>query len=146
MKRRLLLISGFGLALIVGVFIASPPAAPPAEERNKQQCLLNLRIIEGAKEQWAVENHSTVGAKPTPNDLAKYINGGLLLSCPQGAVYEVRLIGQSPACPVHTNLLPASDISTQPAPLGTNSPELRKRLLDPIVKVGGNGPGTRVPG
>ena len=108
--KRLLVICAAGLALMTGIFIASPPASLTIEERNRQQCLLNLRIIEEAKERWCLENHYTIGAKPAINDLAKYVSAGVFPRCPEDAAYVIGLIGQNPACPVHPNLLPAYNL------------------------------------
>jgi hypothetical protein len=38
----------------------------------------NLRILEGAKEQWALEHHATNGTLLTADDLAPYLRNGEL--------------------------------------------------------------------
>jgi len=52
----------------------------------------NLWIIEGAKEQWAVENKKGPGARATEEDLAPFIRGGKVLPV-VGETYSINPIG-----------------------------------------------------
>jgi len=36
----------------------------------------NLRMIDAAKEQWALENRKNLGAIPTETELSQYLRGG----------------------------------------------------------------------
>lgn len=62
-------------------------------------CVANLKQIDGAKEQWALEMGKTTNDLPTWNDLIgtdKFIKN--TLSCPAEGKYSLNPIGQYPAC------------------------------------------------
>lgn len=63
-------------------------------------CINNLRQIDGAKQQWALEKHKTPGAVPTPADLAPFLPGGAMPVCPAGGVYSINAVGALPTCSV----------------------------------------------
>ena len=63
-------------------------------------CINNLRQIDGAKQQWALERHKTAGAVPTPADLAPYFPGGTLPACPAGGIYSINAVNVAPTCSV----------------------------------------------
>jgi hypothetical protein len=50
---------------------------------------VNLRILEGAKEQWAWETHQTNGTPVTAADLAPYVKEGQLPKPVAGEVYTI---------------------------------------------------------
>jgi prepilin-type N-terminal cleavage/methylation domain-containing protein len=61
-------------------------------------CVNNLRQIDGAKEQWALETKAAVSATPSSTDLAVYVKGGLPV-CPVGSVaYTINDLNTRPAC------------------------------------------------
>jgi hypothetical protein len=69
----------------------------------KSSCINHLRQIDGAKEQWALENHKKPKDIVTTNDIAAYIKGGMP-KCPQGGIYIIGRVGTTPHCtfPGHT--------------------------------------------
>lgn len=70
----------------------------PAEvERN--QCINNLRQIDAAKQQWALENSKTTTAVPTVADLLPYFPNGFP-SCPSGGRYTINAVGDYPTCSI----------------------------------------------
>jgi len=65
-------------------------------------CINNLRLMEGAKEQWALENRITNGT-PTLEELRPYMGrgiGGTIPVCPEGGTYSPGRIGESPKCSI----------------------------------------------
>lgn len=70
-------------------------------------CIWNLRMLEGAKEQWALEHHRAAGEPVVESEVVAYIKGGVLRGCPQGGKYTFGKVGEHPTCsyPTHTNLL-----------------------------------------
>src|ERR1043166_4022878 len=50
-------------------------------------CINNLRMIEGAKEQWALENRKAVGTAVSAQDLQPYLRNNGQIVCPLGGVY-----------------------------------------------------------
>jgi hypothetical protein len=73
--------------------------------RNNAQekiCENNRRIIESAKEQWAMENGKTDGTPVTEADITEYIRGGFTaLICPLGGTYTINPIGTDCECSIH---------------------------------------------
>jgi hypothetical protein len=70
--------------------------------RSEQACLNNLRQIEGAKAQWALENHKTNGVVAEA-DIQPYIGRGLsgiLPKCPAGGSYVIGSLGEDPKCTI----------------------------------------------
>jgi len=69
-------------------------------------CLNNLRIIEGAKDQWALENKKGVGDAMSAQDILPYLKNNALPTCPQGGVYTPNAVGALPTCSVPGHVLP----------------------------------------
>ncbi len=67
-------------------------------------CINNLRVIDGAKEQWALEKQKPRGALLTAVDLSPYLKSNTLPVCPAGGAYSLNPIGYPPTCsvPGHT--------------------------------------------
>ena len=62
-------------------------------------CINNLRIIDAAKEQWALENKKTSIDVPTASDLRPYLGRSRdLPRCPLGGEYIFGKIGEPPKC------------------------------------------------
>ncbi len=69
-------------------------------------CLNNLRQIDGAKQQWALENRKPPGALCAAQDLAPFLKGNALPVCPAGGVYTLNPVGLEPLCSVPGHVLP----------------------------------------
>lgn len=67
-------------------------------QAQKNACINNLRQIDGAKQQWALENKKAVGALVSANDVSPYIKGDALPACPSGGTYTLNLVGINPTC------------------------------------------------
>jgi prepilin-type N-terminal cleavage/methylation domain-containing protein len=92
---------------IIGILIAiAVPGFVKARTQSRNRaCQENLTKIDGAKEQWALENNKAVGTDVAMTDLYLDDGSGYLKSqpfCPaaDGADYEVNAVGTDPACPV----------------------------------------------
>jgi type II secretory pathway pseudopilin PulG len=74
-------------------------------------CINNLRQIDAAANQFALEHGKTNGeAISFPNDLTPYIKlnrAGKIPSCPSGGIYSIKKIGETPACSLGTTVTPA---------------------------------------
>ena len=67
-------------------------------------CVNNLRLIDAAKEQWAMENNGDTGDTPDP---LPYLRGNVLPTEPQGGAYNVAVVGTPPTCSIGgTHALP----------------------------------------
>lgn len=90
---------------IIGLLaaIAIPNFVRARTQSQKNACINNLRQIDGAKQQWALENNQTTSVTPTSANLKSYLGrgaGGSFPTCPTGAAaYTVGSIGTSPTCP-----------------------------------------------
>ena len=69
-------------------------------------CINNLRQIDGAIQQWALENRQPATAPVTPNDLLRYLRGTMPV-CPAGGFYTVINGSTLPTCSVPGHALPA---------------------------------------
>ncbi len=56
---------------------------PPTPEQQLNACLNNLRQIDAAKQQWALENRKTAETIPGAQDIAAYLKDGVP-KCPAG--------------------------------------------------------------
>jgi hypothetical protein len=72
--------------------------AQSPDQAQANACMNQLRVIQGAKEQWALENKKPFGALPKPTDLAPYLKDNALPTCPAGGFYTLNPIGAEPAC------------------------------------------------
>ncbi|MBU6411737.1 MAG: DUF3352 domain-containing protein, partial [Verrucomicrobia bacterium] len=87
--------------------IAVPNFVKAREAAQRNACINNLRMIDGAKNEWALENRKTTGAVPTREDLLPYLSGRRWPVCPSGGTYTMNPIGQPPACSVPGHKLPS---------------------------------------
>jgi hypothetical protein len=60
-------------------------------------CINQLRQIEGAKQQWALENGQPATATPTEEQIAPYLKDGIP-PCPGGGDYSLNSVGEVPTC------------------------------------------------
>ena len=84
-------------------FVGSGRGGPVAKANA---CKNNLRQIDAAAYQFALENHLTNGdAINFPNDLTPYIklnSRGKIPSCPSGGTYTLKNVGDNPTCSLST--------------------------------------------
>src|ERR1051325_4857147 len=86
---------------IIGLLaaIAIPNFVKARGTAQKNACINNLRQIDGAKEQWALENKKS-SLTPTSGSEAAidaYMKGGAP-SCPGGGVYTYNEVDKPPTC------------------------------------------------
>jgi DNA repair exonuclease SbcCD ATPase subunit len=76
---------------------------------NANACVNNLRLIDAAKQQWALENKKQSTDTPAMEDLRPYIGrgpNGDLPSCPDGGTYTIGAVGEKPICSNPAHVLP----------------------------------------
>ena len=76
-----------------------------AQLANFNGCLNNLRQLDAAKQQWALENNKTTDAVPKTSDLLPYLKDGIMLVCPDGGNYILNAIGELPTCSIQGHRL-----------------------------------------
>ena len=103
-------LSGILWAIIViplMMAIAIPNFVKARSTAQTNMCINNLRQIDAAKNQWALENSKTNGVTPTAQDLSPYIKGGFeSLHCVAGGNYTIGPVGQNPTCSIPEHKLP----------------------------------------
>ena len=84
---------------IIGLLaaIAIPNFVKARETAQKNACINNLRQIDGAKEQWALENKKNTGSTASPASINAYIKNGAP-SCPANGSYTYGSVGTNPTC------------------------------------------------
>jgi uncharacterized protein (DUF3084 family) len=80
--------------------------AAQAEADDRNACINNLRQIDAAKQQWALDKNKKLTAIPTAQDLAPYFKDGIFPVCPSGGAYAINAVGELPACSVPGHALP----------------------------------------
>jgi hypothetical protein len=68
-------------------------------------CLNNLRQIDAAKQQWALEKSKDDDALPSVQDLLPYLKDGIFPTCPSGGTYTINAVGDLPTCSIAGHLL-----------------------------------------
>ena len=109
-KTRATLLAIVVLAMIMLAMIAKW-SKKPRSTASHRPCVANLKMIDGAKEEWAVKFKKSTNATPIWSDL---IGTNRFLAtfpkCPNGGNYEVGRMNQYPTCsiggPEHSLPLP----------------------------------------
>jgi len=85
---------------IIGLLaaIAIPNFVKARTTAQKNACISNLRQIDGAMEQFALENKLADGAEVGDDDVGPYLKGNAMPECPGGGTYTVSAIGTTPTC------------------------------------------------
>lgn len=123
MKVRRIPQSGFTLVeimiaiAIIGLLaaIAVPTFARARALSIQNLCITNLRLIDDAKAQWAMDNLKGPGIKVHDEDLfgpTLYIR--TKLRCPAGGHYDLGKIKEPPICTVEGHLLSEEGTTAEP--------------------------------
>ena len=78
-----------------------------AEAANTAACIANLRLIDSAKQQWALDKNKDPNSVPTGQDLLPYFKDGVFPVCPDGGVYTLNSMAEAPACTITGHVIPA---------------------------------------
>jgi len=85
---------------------ASEQPADASATAQQNACLNNLRLIDAAKQEWALEFNRPANAVPTVQNLLPYFADGVIPTCPSGGVYTLNAAGGPPTCSVPGHVLP----------------------------------------
>jgi hypothetical protein len=78
--------------------IAIPNFVRARAVAQKNACINNLRQLDGAKQQWAREDHKPTGTEVTMTELVPFLPKPP--ECPAGGVYRVGEVGKRPTCSI----------------------------------------------
>jgi hypothetical protein len=102
-----------GRELVAGVIVsplgmlaavAIPNFVKARETSQRNYCINNLRMIEAAKEQWALANNKAQGDAVDADGITAYLKGAKLPVCVIGGSYTLNPVGTKCTCnmPGHT--------------------------------------------
>jgi prepilin-type N-terminal cleavage/methylation domain-containing protein len=86
---------------IIGLLavIAIPSFVRARQSTQLNSCLNNLRQIDGAKDQWAIENNKATGDSVTSGDIDPYLKRGFAgIKEPLAGSYDIKNVGTDPEC------------------------------------------------
>jgi hypothetical protein len=95
-------LSVFLLPMMLAIAIPNFVKARNASMMNA--CINNLRQIDAAKQQWALENEKKSDAVPTAQDLTPYLKS--FPKCPAGGTYTIGAVSNAPTCSIPEHKLP----------------------------------------
>lgn len=81
--------------------IAIPSFARARDQAQTAACVNNMRLIEMATEQWALEHNKTAGDPVPAEELLENMMNGTLPVCPADGTYTLPPVGGEPECSVH---------------------------------------------
>ena len=84
--------------------IAIPSFVKARQTSQQNACINNMRMIDMAKEQWGLQAHAAAGTDLTPFDIAPYVIGETMPTCPAMGTYTIKPIAQDPECSTHGSL------------------------------------------
>jgi hypothetical protein len=87
---------------------AGSPATDPATVA-RDECINNLRGIDGAKQQWAIVMGKRAEDTPAWSDIQSYIGpapAGAMPQCPSGGTYTIGTLGARPECSIAGHVCP----------------------------------------
>jgi prepilin-type N-terminal cleavage/methylation domain-containing protein len=98
---------------IIGLLaaIAIPNFVRARTTSQKNACINNLRQLDGAKQQWALENKQLPNATVGSSDVMPYLgrgSAGNYPTCPANGAYTLNAVDTPPVCNITDHVLPTS--------------------------------------
>jgi len=85
---------------IIGLLaaIAIPNFVKARTTAQKNACIANLKQLDGAVQQWALENKKASTSTVGTSDVTIYLKGNSLPLCPSSGTYGVTAVSDNPTC------------------------------------------------
>jgi hypothetical protein len=99
-----LLVSSVGV--IAALHFVNSYGGPHFPHSPSSACINNLRQIDGAKQQWALEKRKGTNDVPAAVDISPYLFHQEIPKCPLGGVYTLGPVAASPRCSIKGHELP----------------------------------------
>jgi hypothetical protein len=98
MKRKLVIafVAVVFFFLLAVILIPNFISARTVSAQNP--CVNNLRQLDGAIQQWSVENHKASNDVVTMQAILPYLKGPV--TCPEGGTYILGRVGEAPKCSI----------------------------------------------
>jgi hypothetical protein len=90
-------------AVMASIAIPNFVKARTASQENA--CINNLRQIDAAKQEWALEKNKTATDVPTEDDIKPYLINSRMPVCPAGGIYTIGAVGEKPTCSFRGHVL-----------------------------------------
>ena len=103
-KFRIIFYSIFGGFLLGACLLAIPNFVSRRPISPKNNCINNLRQLDGAKQQWALEMKMLSNSVPTASEIAPYLRPEGM-KCPSGGKYTLNPVWQLPTCSITNHIL-----------------------------------------
>ncbi len=79
--------------------IALPSFTNARMTSRRNTCINNLRLLTGAKDQWAMENAKRESDPVIQNEVAIYMKGGIPV-CPSSGTYQFTIVQRTATCTI----------------------------------------------
>jgi len=90
---------------IIGLLaaIAIPNFVKARTTAQKNACIANLKQIDGAVQQWALEQKKSSTDTASTTDVLAFLKGSTLPACPMGGDYTTGAVSSAPVCSKSTD-------------------------------------------
>jgi hypothetical protein len=86
------------VAAVVLAAVVVPAFVRARNTSSSNACVMHLRQIAGAKEQWVIENHGTTNDVVSWSDIKPYLSHEQVPQCPDGGTYILGRVAEAPRC------------------------------------------------
>ena len=86
--------------------VAIPNFVRARSTAQMNMCINHLRMLDGAKQQWALEHSKQATNTPTEAEISAYLPAGRFPICPAGGTYTLNTVGEPPTCSIPGHQLP----------------------------------------
>ncbi len=106
-KQGFTLVEIMIVVMIIGLLaaIALPSFKKARDEAREKSCINSLRLIEAAKDQYAIDADIASGATIADSVLQDYMKGETMPTCPSGGTISANAVDTSASCTVSGHAL-----------------------------------------